>query len=804
MNYVKHYNILGNETKEIPCIVGAGVPSNTIAEVGLLYMDRQTGDLYKRTTSGWTIVTDSINGEASPVLTLINFENGIGAGSVQQINIPLTQADIPTLANKTDIKSTQQVYIDSAENLDNINNINDYTYHIITLENLPIDTLGYVKWQDSELNVFKYYSIDTAGNLTELDGIESIPVTNAKFDNVSNGIGSVTMGGQNISVGNYSVTEGYRNQTFGSGSHAEGLKTIAKGPQSHTEGCKTLTWARQSHAEGYKTVAGTEEAYNIDSNSADGQGSGVIACHAEGDNTEASGSKSHAEGSYSKATGRVSHAEGGLTEASGYYAHSENYQTKAVGIGSHAEGYFTSAAGNYSHAENDNTKANGIGSHAEGYATEANAEYSHAEGHTTKAYGRYSYAGGVATTSTGAHSHVRGTRNKIDTELQSRFTSNIKCSLTNLKNYPLGENETYNLNDVVLYNNIYWRYKGANGTTTNVEPGTNIDVWADTSDYRGKYLEIVGNGVEGAPSNAYTLDWDGNAWFAGSLSRGDSIATGESSYAEGSGANAYGNYSHAEGEGTIATGKGERVSGRFNIPAVQTTSYSSTTKQYTTTNTERFFAGQWEENEKREEDGYWSGAVVEHKGILYVQNIPNDINVNRPDDVNSGWTPLNNIYMRDYAQVVGNGTDAANRSNAYTLDWNGHGTFAGGASTNGYKASSGLTVNTTPQFRNIVVAPAAPTDLSNLAIGDIVFTIWPGEEKTFSVTHMKSTYSFKFAEGMTWRDWIESDYSQDSNNRIQLTAGQGIVYCSNQVTTGYIYEQPDDLIEAKNYSSTVV
>lgn len=33
----------------------------------------------------------------------------------------------------------------------------------------------------------------------------------------------------------------------------------------------------------------------------------------------------------------------------------------------------------------------------------------------------------------------------------------------------------------------------------------------------GDYAHIVGNGVNGARSNAYTLDWDGNAWFAGDV-----------------------------------------------------------------------------------------------------------------------------------------------------------------------------------------------------------------------------------------------------------------------------------------------
>lgn len=37
-------------------------------------------------------------------------------------------------------------------------------------------------------------------------------------------------------------------------------------------------------------------------------------------------------------------------------------------------------------------------------------------------------------------------------------------------------------------------------------------------DNRGKYAHIVGNGTDTSNrSNAHTLDWDGNAWFAGTI-----------------------------------------------------------------------------------------------------------------------------------------------------------------------------------------------------------------------------------------------------------------------------------------------
>ena len=36
--------------------------------------------------------------------------------------------------------------------------------------------------------------------------------------------------------------------------------------------------------------------------------------------------------------------------------------------------------------------------------------------------------------------------------------------------------------------------------------------------FEGKYVFIVGNGsLSGGNSNAHTLDWDGNAWYAGSV-----------------------------------------------------------------------------------------------------------------------------------------------------------------------------------------------------------------------------------------------------------------------------------------------
>ena len=48
MNYVKSLNLFGIEARQRPCLTGSGVPTtNTIGTVGELYMDKDTGTMYK-------------------------------------------------------------------------------------------------------------------------------------------------------------------------------------------------------------------------------------------------------------------------------------------------------------------------------------------------------------------------------------------------------------------------------------------------------------------------------------------------------------------------------------------------------------------------------------------------------------------------------------------------------------------------------------------------------------------------------------------------------------------------------------
>ena len=277
-------------------------------------------------------------------------------------------------------------------------------------------------------------------------------------------------------IGTGSSAIGYDVEASGDTSHAEGSNTIASGVGSHAEGNCTTALGVGSHAEGNSTTA---SAYYS---------------HAEGDSATASGENSHAEGKYTTASGTSSHAEGDSTTASEYCSHAEGYRTAASGKNSHAEGDSTTASGDYgSHAEGSNTIASGVGSHAEGNCTTASAYYSHAEGDSATASGENSHAEGKYTTASGNGSHAEG-----DSTTASKYCSHAEGNCTTAS----GENSHAEGASTI-----------ASSQNQHVQGKYNIE------DANNKYAHIVGNGEDGKNSNAHTLDWEGNAWFAGKLTQ---------------------------------------------------------------------------------------------------------------------------------------------------------------------------------------------------------------------------------------------------------------------------------------------
>lgn len=231
--------------------------------------------------------------------------------------------------------------------------------------------------------------------------------------------------------------------------------------------------------------------------------------------TIASGRGSHAEGIGTIASGSGAHSEGGLTKASGDQSHAEGYYTEATSKFAHSEGIRTSATSSAAHAEGADAVASEECAHAEGRFTSAHGKYSHAQGYKSKALGNYSDASGLFTISTGAFSSVRGTRNIKDTTLTSRASGT---------EFDISKATAYNSETKYAKNAIVFDEEGRyyiSKTSNNSGSLTNTAYWTAARDFRGKYLEIVGNGIDDDnPSNAYTLDWEGNGWFRGTVKVG--------------------------------------------------------------------------------------------------------------------------------------------------------------------------------------------------------------------------------------------------------------------------------------------
>ncbi len=285
------------------------------------------------------------------------------------------------------------------------------------------------------------------------------------------------------SLGEYAFAEGTKTVATGQGSHSEGLFTVA-GRKAYTillGDSTTKTYSLSSVAKlttdmSYSIKYGNSTSYNVSKITNIDKTTNTITVATY---TELSEDDNYLFienvpdiGDVYISTGRGSHAEGYRTYAVGDYSHAEGYATEASAAYSHAEGISTKASGDYSHAEGGATKASVAYSHAEGCSTKASGSCSHAEGFETLAGGKNGHAEGKNTICYGSGSHAEGT------------------------------------------------YTEANSDSQHAQGKYNI------VDYADQYAHIVGNGTaNNARSNAHTLDWDGNSWYAGEVYVGSTSGT---------------------------------------------------------------------------------------------------------------------------------------------------------------------------------------------------------------------------------------------------------------------------------------
>lgn len=193
-------------------------------------------------------------------------------------------------------------------------------------------------------------------------------------------------------------------------------------------------------------------------------------------------------GGKASAQGKRSFAEGTTTIAIGAYSHAEGDNCVTLGDDSHAEGYRNTTQGNSSHVEGANNLTIGVSSHAEGAENVAEGDASHAEGGQTHSEGIYSHAEGVATHAQAKASHTEGENTSAGG--QGAHAEGIGTKADGMYQHVQGK---FNIVDV-------------------------------------NKAHIVGGGESvGNPRNIHTLDWDGNAIYAGDVFANDNkkLATEE-------------------------------------------------------------------------------------------------------------------------------------------------------------------------------------------------------------------------------------------------------------------------------------
>lgn len=159
----------------------------------------------------------------------------------------------------------------------------------------------------------------------------------------------------------------------------------------------------------------------------------------------------------------------------GYESLALGYQAKASGNISLAFGEHALASGVHAVAIGEKAQATEWGAYAMGSDAVSSGRSSFSAGYCTKATGAYSRAVGYNTTASGGTAHAQGSLT-----VASGYGSHAEGNHT-IASYD--------------YQHVQGKYNA-----------------------EGNYAHIVGNGTsEDKRSNAHTLDWEGNGWFAGSV-----------------------------------------------------------------------------------------------------------------------------------------------------------------------------------------------------------------------------------------------------------------------------------------------
>jgi hypothetical protein len=307
----------------------------------------------------------------------------------------------------------------------------------------------------------------------------------------ASGEGSTATGLGSIANGGYSTAMGANTTASGFASTALGQDTTASGTYSTAMGINTTATQQGSVAMGADTVADGQEASAFGRatlasgaiSTAMGLGTTASANYstATGYNTTASGVASTAMGDNNTASGFASTSIGGGNTASGGWSTASGQGTTASANYTTAGGYNTTASGVASTVMGDNSTASGFASTAMGGETTASGDWSTSMGLLSVATGQFSTSMGVYTEANGYYSTTMGRKT-----IASDYASTV-----------IGQNNL------------------TGATTTSA---TNFSLEAPAF--------VIGNGLDGNRSDAFSILFDGTTNIAGSVTATSFIGDG--------------------------------------------------------------------------------------------------------------------------------------------------------------------------------------------------------------------------------------------------------------------------------------
>lgn len=560
----------------------------------------------------------------------------------------------------------------------------------------------------------EYNESTASGDYSHAEGV----VTEASAE------GAHAEGSHTTASGQHSHAEGSTTTASGAFSHSEGCNNTASGYAAHTEGNSTTASGAMSHAEGLNSIANNTATH------AEGHDTKATAygAHAEGGGCYAYGQESHAEGGGTRVYGNWSHAEGAGTIAYNSYSHVEGSGLKSLGMFSHAEGAgnFVVASNSHiegsgnittnsafsSHTEGSGNTNFGHQAHIEGSGNYLSGEESHMEGAGNKGYGPKVHVEGGGNAVSGLGVHAEGKHNLvIGFAHHAEGTGNLVGVSDPVPEFDY--TKSYEVGDVVYANSMYLPNSGSgltsetitgDGTTTKFLLSNPVGFVSEASYYSAGVtykLPVCTSGnyvvFDEPPANGLSVDIFyevSNAYLYRCITAPGKITSAISGIDFISNATAW-DETTAYPAGSIVTIEGNNASRAYyycendvaagvtplNWPWYAINDVLSPFIGITSSSSTRYYLSDITTLLGRNNTIIKVSPNVAIPAMWEAIDTPIDNHIEGLGNIAIGNHQhvggKYNIAYANKAVIIGNGEDNQNRSNAYTLDWNGNATFAG-------------------------------------------------------------------------------------------------------------------------------